>query len=110
MKKILLITYYWENNESVGKKRWTNFISELRTSNLDISVLTFSGRDNIKKENNYTLIERNINSANKFFSNKIVENYSRGVIDSSNNIFLSLLSWIRVNFFFLMVEFSLSKK
>lgn len=100
MKKILLITYYWENNESVGKKRWTNFISELRKSNLDISVLTFSGRDNIKKENNYTLIERNINSANKFFSNKIVENYSRGVIDSSNNIFLSILSWIRVNFFF----------
>ena len=100
MKKILLITYYWENNESVGKKRWINFISELRKSNLDISVLTFSGRDNIKKENNYTLIERNINSANKFFSNKIVENYSRGVIDSSNNIFLSILSWIRVNFFF----------
>ena len=100
MKKILLITYYWENNESVGKKRWINFISELRKSNLDISVLTFSGRDNIKKENNYTLIERNINSANKFFSNKIVENYSRGVIDSSNNILLSLLSWIRVNFFF----------
>ena len=100
MKKILLITYYWENNESVGKKRWTNFISELRKSNLDISVLTFSGRDNIKKENNYTLIERNINSANKFFSNKIVENYSRGVIDSSNNIFLFILSWIRVNFFF----------
>ena len=100
MKKILLITYYWENNESVGKKRWINFISELRKSNLDISVLTFSGRDNIKKENNYTLIERNINSANKFFSNKIVENYSRGVIDSSNNIFLFILSWIRVNFFF----------
>ena len=100
MKKILLITYYWENNESVGKKRWVNFISELRKSNFDISVLTFTGRDFIKKENNYTLIERNINSANKFFSNKIVENYSRGVIDSSNNIFLSLLSWIRVNFFF----------
>jgi len=100
LKKILLITYYWENNESVGKKRWINFISELRKSNLDISVLTFSGRDNIKKENNYTLIERNINSANKFFSNKIVENYSRGVIDSSNNIFLFILSWIRVNFFF----------
>ena len=100
MKKILLITYYWENNDSVGKKRWINFISELRKSNLDISVLTFSGRDNIKKENNYTLIERNINSANKFFSNKIVENYSRGVIDSSNNIFLFILSWIRVNFFF----------
>ena len=72
MKKILLITYYWENNESVGKKRWVNFISELRKSNFDISVLAFSGRDNTKKENNYTLIERNINSANKFFSNKIV--------------------------------------
>ena len=100
MKKILLITYYWENNESVGKKRWVNFISELRKSNFDISVLSFTGRDFTKKENNYTLIERNIKSANKFFSNKIVKNYSRGVIDSSNNIFLSILSWIRVNFFF----------
>ena len=99
MKKFLLITYYWENSESVGKKRWVNFISELRKSNFDISVLTFGGRDFIKKENNYTLIERNINSANKFLSNKIVENYSRGVIDSSSNIFLSVLSWIRVNFF-----------
>ncbi len=99
MKKILLITYYWKNSESVGKKRWVNFISELGKSNFDISVLTFGGRDFIKKENNYTLIERNINSANKFFSNKIVKNYSRGVIDSSSNIFLSILSWIRVNFF-----------
>ena len=99
MKKILLITYYWENSESVGKKRWINFISELKKSNFDISVLTFSSRDFIKKENNFTLIERNINSANKFFSNKIVGNYSRGVIDSSSNIFLSVLSWIRVNFF-----------
>ena len=99
MKKILLITYYWENSESVGKKRWINFISELKKSNFDISVLTFSSRDFIKKENNFTLIERNINSANKFFSNKIVGNYSRGVIDSSSNIFLSILSWIRVNFF-----------
>tara|TARA_B100001057_G_scaffold334923_1_gene335540 strand:- start:3721 stop:4962 length:1242 start_codon:yes stop_codon:yes gene_type:complete len=99
LKKILLITYYWKNSESVGKKRWVNFISELGKSNFDISVLTFGGRDFIKKENNYTLIERNINSANKFFSNKIVKNYSRGVIDSSSNIFLSILSWIRVNFF-----------
>ena len=99
MKKILLITYYWENSESVGKKRWVNFISELKKSNFDISVLTFSSRDFIKKENNFTLIERNINSANKFFSNEIVENYSRGVIDSSSNVFLSILSWIRVNFF-----------
>ena len=99
MKKILLITYYWENSESVGKKRWVNFISELGKLNFDISVLTFGGRDFIKKENNYTLIKRNINSANKFLSNKIVENYSRGVIDSSSNIFLSILSWIRVNFF-----------
>ena len=99
MKKILLITYYWENSESVGKKRWVNFISELRKLNFDISVLTFSSRDFIKEENNFTLIERNINSANKFFSNEIVENYSRGVIDSSSNVFLSILSWIRVNFF-----------
>ncbi len=99
MKKLLLITYYWKNSESVGKKRWVNFISELRKSNFDISVLTFGGRDFIKKENNYTLIERNINSANKFLSNKIVENYSRGIIDSSSNIFLSVLSWIRANFF-----------
>ena len=27
LKKILLITYYWENNGYVGKKRWVNFIS-----------------------------------------------------------------------------------
>ncbi len=63
MKKILLISYYWENDNSVGKQRWTNLISELRKNNYEIIVLTFSKREYIKKEKKFTLIEKK----NKFF-------------------------------------------
>ena len=100
MKKILLISYYWENDNSVGKQRWTNLISELRKNNYEIIVLTFSKREYIKKEKKFTLIEKKINSFYDFFSNKSLENYSKGIVDSSTNIFITILSWIRVNFFF----------
>ncbi len=95
-----MISYYWENDNSVGKKRWTNLISELRKNNYEIIVLTFSKREYIKKEKNFTLIEKKINSFYDFFSNKSLENYSKGIVDSSSNIFITILSWIRVNFFF----------
>ena len=95
-----MISYYWENDDSVGKHRWINLISQLRKYSYDITVLTFSDRDSIKQENNYTLIEKKISSFNNFLNNNSIKSFSKGVLDSSNNPFISFLSWIRVNFIF----------
>ena len=36
LKKILLISYYWKNDNSVGKLRWYNLVKELKKLNYNI--------------------------------------------------------------------------
>ncbi|MEL0008488.1 MAG: hypothetical protein VW741_01325 [Flammeovirgaceae bacterium] len=100
MKKILLISYYWKNDNSVGKLRWYNLVQELKKLNYDITVFSFGDEHKIIEKDNFTEIIWNNNSFLNSFKERYLKNYSKGVIDSSDGLFVKFLSWIRVNFFY----------
>lgn len=100
MKKILLISYYWKNDNSVGKLRWYNLIQELKKFKYDITVFSFGGEFKIKEKDNITEITWGNNSFLNSFKERFLKNYSKGVIDSSDSFFIKFLSWIRINFFY----------
>ena len=100
MKKILLISYYWKNDNSVGKLRWYNLVKELKKLNYDITVFSIGDEHKIIEKDNFTEIIWKNNSFLDLFKQSSLQDYSKGVIDSSNNLFIKFLSWIRVNFFY----------
>ena len=100
LKKIFLISYYWKNDNSVGKLRWYNLIQELKKLNYDITVFSIGKEHNIKRKDNLTEIEWKNNRFLDFIYRKNFKNYSMGVVDSSSNLLIRFLSWIRVNFFY----------
>ena len=100
LKKIFLISYYWKNDNSVGKLRWYNLIQELKKLNYDITVFSIGKEHNIKRKDNLTEIEWKNNRFLDFIYRKNFKNYSKGVVDSSSNLLIRFLSWIRVNFFY----------
>ena len=53
LKKILLISYYWKNDNSVGKLRWYNLVKELKK-------LNYSKNDNLNFDCDYEQISRAI--------------------------------------------------
>ena len=100
MKKILLISYYWKDDNSVGKLRWYNLVQELKKLNYDITVFSFGDKYKIIEKDNITEIIWKNNSLLNSFKERYLNNYSKGVIDSSDSLFVKFLSWIRVNFFY----------
>lgn len=95
-----MISYYWKNDNSVGKLRWYNLIQELKKLNYDITVFSIGKEHNIKRKDNLTEIEWKNNRFLDFIYRKNFKNYSKGVVDSSSNLLIRFLSWIRVNFFY----------
>ena len=95
-----MISYYWKNDNSVGKLRWYNLIQELKKLNYDITVFSIGKEHNIKRKDNLTEIEWKNNRFLDFIYRKNFTNYSKGVVDSSSNLLIRFLSWIRVNFFY----------
>ena len=95
-----MISYYWKYDNSVGKLRWYNLVEELKKLNYDITVFSLGNKYKIKQKDNITEITWNNNSFLNSFKERYLKNYSKGVIDSSDSLFVKFLSWIRVNFFY----------
>jgi hypothetical protein len=110
LKKILLISYYWKNHNSVGTLRWYNLVQELKKLHYDITVFSFGDEHKITEKDNFTEIIWKNNGFLNSFKKRYFENYSKGVIDSSDSLFVKVLSWVRVNFFYPDARISNLKK
>ena len=84
-QKILLISYYWKDDNSVGKLRWYNLVQELKKLNYDITVFSFGYEHKIIEKDNFTEIIWKNTSFLDLFKQSSLQDYSKGVIDSSNN-------------------------
>ncbi len=106
----MLISYYWKDDNSVGKLRWYNLVQELKKLNYNITVFSFGDKYKIIEKDNITEIIWKNNSLLNSFKERYLNNYSKGVIDSSDSLFVKFLSWIRVNFFYPDASISNLKK
>ena len=100
MRNLLIITFYWKSEKSVAKMRWINLSLELRKLKYKVYVLTFGDENKIFEDNGIIIIQRKIIKPFNFLYRSKNKNLSRGVIDSSQNLFLKFLYWSRVNFFY----------
>ena len=100
MRNLLIITFYWKSEKSVAKMRWINLSLELRKLKYKVYVLTFGDENKIFEDNGIIIIQRKIIRPFNFLYRSKNKNLSRGVIDSSQNLFLKFLYWSRVNFFY----------
>ena len=66
----------------------------------NITVFSIGDEHKIIEKDNFTEIIWKNNSFLDLFKQSSLQDYSKGVIDSSNNLFIRFLSWIRVNFFY----------
>jgi len=100
MKKVLIISYYWFPDKGVGHKRWSAFIKYFKRYGYDPIIYTRGKKSSIESINNeYTLIRKKIFDPSLIFSKIFNSNYNRGVVDSSNSIFMNFFSWLRSSFF-----------
>jgi len=100
LKNLLIITFYWKSEKSVAKMRWINLSIELRKLKYKVFVLTFGDENKIFEDNGIVIIQRKIIRPFNFLYRSKNKNLSKGVIDSSQNLFLKFLSWCRVNLFY----------
>mgnify|MGYP001221972035 FL=1 len=100
MKKILIVSYYWDQKNSVGRQRWYNLVNELIKEKVKVYVFTASNKNEVVEKGQLVIIRKRIFDINSFFSNLFSSKYSSGVIDSSESLLNKFFSWIRVNFFF----------
>ena len=100
MRNLLIITFYWKSEKSVAKMRWVNLSLELKKLKYKVFVLTFGDENKIFEDNGIIIIQRKIIRPFNFLYHKKNKNLSKGVIDSSQSLFLKFLSWLRVNFFY----------
>ena len=100
MKKILLVSYYWDQKNSIGRQRWYNLVNELIKEKVKVYVFTASNKNEVVEKGQLVIIRKKIFDINSIFSNLFSSKYSRGVIDSSESLLNKFFSWIRVNFFF----------
>mgnify|MGYP001473810109 FL=1 len=100
MKKILIVSYYWDQKNSVGRQRWYNLVNELIKEKVKVYVFTASNKNEVVEKGQLVIIRKRIFDINSIFSNLFSSKYSSGVIDSSESLLNKFFSWIRVNFFF----------
>tara|TARA_B100001758_G_scaffold154178_1_gene132840 strand:- start:12 stop:1196 length:1185 start_codon:yes stop_codon:yes gene_type:complete len=80
--------------------RWINLSVELRKLKYKVFVLTFGDENKIFEDNGIVIIQRKIIRPFNFLYSSKNKNLSKGVIDSSQNLFIKFLSWCRVNLFY----------
>ena len=68
MKKILIISYYWDKSNSIGRQRWFNYVNELINKNIKVYVLTSSNENKIIFKENLVIIKRKSNDTNTIFN------------------------------------------
>tara|TARA_B100001115_G_scaffold162989_1_gene138936 strand:+ start:1816 stop:3054 length:1239 start_codon:yes stop_codon:yes gene_type:complete len=100
VKKILIVSYYWDQKNSVGRQRWYNLVNELIKEKVKVYVFTASNKNEVVEKGQLVIIRKRIFDINSIFSNLFSSKYSSGVIDSSESLLNKFFSWIRVNFFF----------
>ena len=72
--------------------RWINLSIELRKLKYKVFVLTFGDENKIFEDNGIVIIQRKIIRPFNFLYRSKNKNLSKGVIDSSQNLFLKFLS------------------
>ena len=97
MKKVIVITYYWNFTTGVGKLRWTELVKSLKSKNIHPIVYTAGDNNEEKVFDDYTMVTRKFFDINNLFSKVFKTNYTSGVGDSSENILVKIFSWFRVN-------------
>ena len=100
MKKVIIVSYYWGNEDSVGRLRWRGLLKYLK-GNGHYPIIFTKGKLNRKyKYDDHTIITNNGFDINSLFSKIFKTQFSEGVIDSSDSMFIKLFSWLRANIFF----------
>ena len=97
MKKVIVITYYWNLSIGVGKLRWMELVKSLKSKNIHPIVYTVGNNNEEKVFDDYTIVTRKIFDINSLFSKVFKTNYSSGVVDSSESTLVKIFSWFRVN-------------
>ena len=97
MKKVIVITYYWNLSIGVGKLRWMELVKSLKYKNINPIVYTVGDNNEEKVFDDYTIVTRKIFDINSLFSKVFKTNYSTGVVDSSESTLVKIFSWFRVN-------------
>lgn len=100
MKKVIIVSYYWHNEDGVGRLRWKGLLKYFKGNGLYPIIFT---KGKSKKEytyDDYTIITNKGFDINSFFSKIFKTQYSEGVIDSSESLIVKLFSWFRANIFF----------
>ena len=104
MKKVLIITYYWPPETSVGALRWYYFSKYLPSFGYNpIIYTTHNSKSKFIAENpidnDIQVIRKTIFDPSNIFSKITGSNINQGVLSNTNSLFIKLLNWIRVNFF-----------
>ena len=100
MKKVIIVSYYWDNEDGVGRLRWKGILKYLKGNGLYPIIFTKGNSNKESKYDDHTIITNKGFDINSFFSKIFKTQYSKGVIDSSDSIFIKLFSWFRANIFF----------
>ena len=56
MKKILLVSYYWDQKNSIGRQRWYNLVKELIKEKVKVYVFTASNRNEVVEKGQLVII------------------------------------------------------
>jgi len=80
--------------------RWINLSRELSRLNYKIFVLTFGNENKTFNDGDIVVIQRKIINSFYFLLGSKKRNFNKGVLDSSQNLLIKILSWFRVNFFY----------
>ena len=100
MKKVIIVSYYWDNEDGVGRLRWKGILKYLKGNGLYPIIFTKGNSNKESKYDDHTIITNKVFDINSFFSKIFKTQYSKGVVDSSDSIFIKLFSWFRANIFF----------
>ena len=65
MKKVIVITYYWNLSIGVGKLRWMELVKSLKSKNIHPIVYTVGNNNEEKVFDDYTIVTRKIFDINR---------------------------------------------
>ena len=73
MKKIPLVSYYWDQKNSIGRQRWYNLVNELIKEKVKVYVFTASNKNEVVDKGQLVIIRKNgailplVSSRTKYF-------------------------------------------
>ena len=100
MKKIIIVSYYWDKEDGVGRLRWKGLLKYLKGNDFYPIIFTKGKANKHYTYDDHKIITNKGFDINSLFSKIFKTKYSEGVIDSSESILFKLFSWFRDNIFF----------